>query len=110
MSEGWQIRAARVDDLPAINRLVSSVDGDLHQLDVQEFLVAEDADGAILACGRLRPYPDFCEMASLAVNRSARTQGLGRAIVAGLLDLFPGKIYLVCEDQVVEFFRPFGFG
>ena len=95
--------------MPAINQLLSSADGDLYQLNVQEFLVADDAVGAILGCGRLRPYPDFCELASLAVNQSVRTQGVGRAIVAGLLELYAGEIYLVCEDQVVEFFRRFGF-
>ena len=105
----WRIRAAEAEDMPAINQLVSSADGDLYQLNVQEFLVAADAGGAILGCGRLRPYPDFCELASLAVNQSVRTQGVGRAVVAGLLELYAGEIYLVCEDNVVEFFRRLGF-
>ena len=95
--------------MPAINQLVSSVGGDLYQLHAQEFLVAEDAGGTILGCGRLRPYPEFCELASLAVDQSIRTRGMGRAIVRALLDLYTGDIYLVCEDQAVEFFRLFGF-
>ena len=95
--------------MPAIDRLVSSVDGDLHELNASEFLVGEDAGGAIIGCGRLRRYPGFREMASLVVDQSVRAQGLGRALVAGLLELDPGKIYLVCEDRLVEFFQSFGF-
>lgn len=96
-------------DMPAVNQLLSSVDGDLHQLNPEEFLVAEDVDGAVIGCGRLRPYPAFCEIASLAVGESARTRGLGRAIVAGLLDRYPGTVHLMCEDRLVDFFKSFGF-
>lgn len=95
--------------MSVIQQLVASVDGDLYEINIQEFLVAEDASGVILGCGRLRPYPEFCELASLAVTQSVRTQGLGRAIVEGLLDLYAGEVYLVCEDHLVEFFRRFGF-
>ena len=72
-------------------------------------MVAESEGGTILGCGRLRPYPDFCEVASLAVDRERRTKGVGRAIIARLLELYPGDVYLICEDHVVNFFTHFGF-
>ena len=95
--------------MPAIEKLVASVDGDIDLLDHSEFVVAESEGGAILGCGRLRPYPEFCEMASLAVDQSRRTGGVGRAIVTRLLELYSGDIYLICEDHVVSFFSRFGF-
>ena len=85
------------------------VDGDLHQLDHGQFVVAESEGGTILGCGRLRPYPEFCELASLAVDQDRRTNGVGRAIVGRLLELFPGNVYLICEDHVMNFFSRFGF-
>lgn len=105
----WQVREAGPDDLPAIEKLVASVDGDLHLLDEGQFVVAQSEGGEILGCGRLRPYPDFCELASLAVDRERRTSGVGRALVTRLLELYPGNIYLICEDDVIDFFGRFGF-
>lgn len=105
----WQIREARNDDLTAIEKLVESVDGDLDQLDQGQFVVAQSGNGTVLGCGRLRPYPEFCELASLAVDQERRTNGVGRAIVARLLEMYPSDIYLICEDHVVNFFTHFGF-
>ena len=34
---------------------------------------------------------------------------MGRAIVTELLKLNSGPIYLICEDNVVDFFRRIGF-
>jgi len=87
-----------------------SADGDRENLADDQFVVAEDEDRAILGCGRLRPYPDFCELASLAVVQEARARGVGREIVSSLLERYQGPIYLICEDNVVDFFRRFGFG
>ena len=95
--------------MPAIHGLVSYVDGDPHELNASEFLVAEDTGGAIIGCGRLRSYPEFRKMASLVADQSVRTHGLDQALVAGLPDMDLGKIYLVCEDRLVEFFQSFDF-
>lgn len=73
-------------------------------------MVAEEPDGTILGCGRLRPYPDFCELASMAVAREAQARGVGRGIVSSLLERYKGPVYLICEDNVVDFFRRFAFG
>ncbi len=83
------------------------VDGDQVDLAADQFVVAKGEDGKILGCGRLRPYPEFCEIASLAVADDVRANGIGRAIVSRLLERYAGTIYLICEDDVVEFFRRF---
>ncbi len=106
----WKVRAAQVTDKPAIDGLLITVDGDREYLAEDQFVVAEDEDGAILGCGRLRPYQEFCELASLAVAQDSRARGVGRGIVSSLLELYQGPIFLICEDNVVDFFRRFGFG
>ena len=105
----WQVREALADDLAAIEKLVGSVDGGVHQMDQGQFVVAESEDGTIWGCARLRPCPEFCELASLAVDQQQRTGGVGRAMVTRLLELYTGDVYLICEDHVVSFFDRFGF-
>ncbi len=95
--------------MPAIQTLVTVVAGDREGLREDQFVVAEGKDGVILGCGRLRPYPEFCELASLAVADDVRAKGIGWAIVSRLLEQYLGTIYLICEDEVVEFFRRFEF-
>ena len=94
--------------MPAIQALVAAVAGDGDGLQQDQFVVAEGNDGVILGCGRLRPYPAFCELASLAVSDEARARGVGRDIVNSLLARYQGAIYLICEAEVVDFFRHFG--
>jgi N-acetylglutamate synthase-like GNAT family acetyltransferase len=105
----WKVRTAQVTDILAIEGLLVSADGDLENLAEDQFVVAEEEHGAILGCGRLRPYPDFCELASLAVDQEVRARGVGRVIVSSLLERYQGPIYLICEDNVVDFFRRFRF-
>jgi N-acetylglutamate synthase-like GNAT family acetyltransferase len=89
--------------------LVASVGGDTEDLQPDQFVVAQGNDGTILGCGRLKPYPDCIELASLAVAIGWRSRGIGWAIVGKLLEQHQGTIHLICEDDVVEFFRRFGF-
>ena len=105
----WQLKPAQAADMPGIEELIAEVDGDRVDLVADQFVVAKDEDGKILGCGRLRPYPEFCEIASLAVAPDGRSKGLGREIVNSLLSRFQGPIYLICEYNVVEFFRRFDF-
>ena len=105
----WEIEAAKAADLPEIEEMIAAVDGDLVDLATDQFVVAKSEDAWILGCGRLRPYLDFCEIASMAVADDVRATGIGRAIVERLLEMYEGTIYLICDDDVVEFFRRFGF-
>ena len=83
--------------------------GDRFDLATDPLMVAKSEDASILGCGRLRPYDDFCEIARMAVAEDVRANGIGRAIVSRLLEQYSGTIYLICEDEVVEFFRRFEF-
>ncbi len=106
------VEPARPGDLPAIAELVAAVGGDLEDLLTEQFLVGRAGStsrGKIVGCGRLKPYSGFCELASLAVDGEWRNSGVGRSIVAELVTWYEGPIYLICEDDVVDFFRRFGF-
>lgn len=94
--------------MAAIEALVAAVGGDLEDLREEQFVVAE-GDRRVLGCGRLRPHSDCLELASLAVAVEAQARGIGASVVKSLLEPREGPIYLICEDQVVGFFRRFGF-
>jgi amino-acid N-acetyltransferase len=52
-------------------------------LAVDDYVVATDAHGRVLACAALREYsPSLAELVSLAVAREAHGRGLGRVMVA----------------------------
>ena len=53
----WKVRPAQVTDKPAIDGLLVSVDGDREYLPEDQFVVAEDEDGAILAPPRVERHP-----------------------------------------------------
>ncbi len=107
--KAWRTRPAEAVDLPAIRKLLTLVQGDFEELREEQFVVAQHSGGAILGCCRLRPYPDLCELASLAVADDARAKGVGRAIVDSVLSRTTAPVYLICEDHVVGFFRRFSF-
>ncbi len=109
MPKAWSVQQARPEDISEIGELVAAVGGDLENLQAEQFVVAQQGGGAVIGCGRLKPYPGFCELASLAVVPEWRATGVGREIVDELLKMRDGPIYLLCEDEVVEFFRRFGF-
>ncbi len=110
MPKAWSVRKASSEDMADIAKLVASVGGDLEDLQAEQFVVAQQGSGVVIGCGRLKPYSGFCELASLAVTPEWRASGVGREIVDELLKMQDGPIYLLCEDEVVEFFRRFGFG
>lgn len=108
----WIVEPARAEDLPAIAELVAAVGGDLEDLLAEQFLVGRAGSnnrGKIVGCCRVKPYSGFYELASLAVDGEWRNSGVGRSLVTELVTGHDGPIYLMCEDDVVDFFRRFGF-
>ncbi len=115
MPRTWSVQKAHPKDIAGIAELVATVGGDLEDLRAEQFVVARQGPGGVsgigevIECGRLKPYPGFCELASLAVIPEWRASGVGREVVDELLKMPDEPIYLLCEDDVVEFFRRFGF-
>jgi N-acetylglutamate synthase-like GNAT family acetyltransferase len=88
------IRRARVDDAVAIARLIEVFADealmlrrtpDMVELAIDDYIVAVDAQGRIVACGALKEYsPSVAEVAAIAVSREVHGCGIGRAIVRGV--------------------------
>jgi len=79
---------------------------------VQEFLVAVDAEGGVIGCGSLHVlWEDLGEVRTLAVRPDRRRQGVGRALLASLLERAGelGLRRLFCLTFEVTFFGQSGF-
>lgn len=90
------LRAASLADVPFLERLMEPfvVTGDLLPRShydlcrhIKEYVVAVDASGAAVACGSLKVYSQtLAEVAGLAVRDDWQGAGLGRGVIAGLMD------------------------
>jgi amino-acid N-acetyltransferase len=79
---------------------------------VQEFVVAEDASGAVIGCGALHVmWSDLAEVRTLAVQRAWTGRGVGHALLDALLDRARdlGLPRVFCLTFEVEFFSHHGF-
>jgi N-acetylglutamate synthase-like GNAT family acetyltransferase len=92
-----RIRAARFTDAHAIAALNNrfATDGlmllrtpEQIALSIDDYVVAVNAKGAIIACGALKEYaPSLAEVAAIAVAPEAHGTGMGKAIVRAVEDL-----------------------
>ena len=85
------IRRGRPEDAEAIAGLIADFADEslmlrrtpqMVELAIDDYLVAVDPRGRIVACGALKEYsPSVAEIAAIAVSREVHGCGLGRAIV-----------------------------
>ena len=95
--EPVRVRPARMSDVQAIADLNNAYAAEQTMLvrtpesialAIDDYVVAVDARGALLACGALRAYsPSLAEVSAIAVRRDAHGRGLGKAIVAAVESL-----------------------
>jgi amino-acid N-acetyltransferase len=81
-------------------------------LAIDDYVVATDAHGRLLACGALREYsPSLAELVSLAVAREAHGRGLGRLVVAHVerLALQRGFTTIFAHTLNPSFFEAVGY-
>jgi len=111
------IRPAKASEADAIARL-NNYFADQHimlrrtpemiALAIDDYLVAVDDRGRIMACGCLKTYsPSIAEVAAIAVSPDAHGVGLGRRIVTAVEDLarkrgIPEVFALTLEPQFFE--------
>lgn len=117
----FSIRSARTADVRGIQALLEPwvqrrvlLGKDLVVLfeSVQQFTVAEDADGQLIGCGALHVmWDDLGEIRTLIVADDWVQQGVGRAIVDRLEEnaRVLGLRRLFCLTFEVEFFAARGF-
>jgi amino-acid N-acetyltransferase len=117
----YVIRRARTSDVPAIQGLVEPLvqrrillgkETVTFYESVQEFRVAESADGDLIGCGALHVmWRDLAEVRTLAVAEPWLGRGVGRALLAQLEDDARelGLDRLFCLTFEVGFFERNGF-
>ena len=79
---------------------------------VQEFLVAEDSSGKVIACGALHVmWEDLGEVRTVAVSKEHQGTGVGKAILQNLFERAEslGLKRIFCLTFEVEFFSKLGF-
>jgi N-acetylglutamate synthase-like GNAT family acetyltransferase len=116
------VRRARASDVPQIAALIESYaaegtmlakSAEAIALALDDFLVAVDAHGRVLACGAVKEYsPSLAEVASVAVHRAAHGRGLGRKIVSGVeaLARMGGIAEVFALTLTPQFFEALGYG
>ena len=117
----YVVRRARTSDVPGIQKLVEPLvqrrillgkEAVTFYESVQEFRVAETADGELIGCGALHVmWSDLAEVRTLAVADPWLGRGVGRALLGRLegdaRDL--GLSRLFCLTFEVAFFERNGF-
>lgn len=121
MPTSFSVRRARTQDVADIRRLVAPLarekvlvqkEAVAYFESLQEFRVAESSEGDIVGCGALHVmWEDLAEIRTLAVDESWRSRGVGRRIVADLLEDARqlGVHRVFCLTFEVDFFRRMGF-
>jgi amino-acid N-acetyltransferase len=96
----------------ADDRIVLGKETVTYYEDVQEFRVAEDADGTVVGCGALHVmWEDLAEVRTLAVDKTRHGEGIGSRILETLVDeaRLLGVTKLFCLTFEVGFFARHGF-
>ncbi|MEE1622085.1 amino-acid N-acetyltransferase [Zafaria sp. Z1313] len=117
----YTIRRARTPDVPGIRTLVKPLADSRVLLEkeavayyegLQEFIVAEAEDGTVIGCGALHVmWEDIAEVRTLATSDEWRGHGVGRALLAQLMENARqiGVSRVFCLTFEVGFFERNGF-
>ncbi len=106
----FSIQPATKEHQPAIKALIHEANINPMGLKWERFLVALDNDGVLIGCGQVKPHGDGSrELASIAVAREWRNQGIARAIIKELTEQHPLPLWLTCMSRLVPFYEQFGF-
>ena len=104
------LRDARPHDEPSIFRLIR--EGNINPTGVhwKRFVVIEDADERVIACGQVKPHRDgTIELASIVVESAWREKGLARRIIEHLIGQQTAPLYLMCAAHLGGLYEKFGF-
>jgi N-acetylglutamate synthase-like GNAT family acetyltransferase len=106
----YTLRPAVRGDARAIRALVIRAHLNPLGLDWHRFVVAESAQGELIACGQAKPHSgEAHELASIVVLPAWQLRGVARAVIEYLLAENPGVLYLMCRASLGKFYMRFGF-
>ncbi len=104
------LRPATQADEPTLRAIIRGMRLNPVGLDWRRFVVVVDADGRLIACGQVKPHRDGSrELASLAVTRPWRRQGVAGAIIHHLQSEHGPPLWLTCASRMTPFYELFGF-
>lgn len=103
-------RPAQASDATAIKTLIRAVNINPMGLKWQRFLVAVAENGTLIGCGQIKTHRDGSrELASIAVQKGWRRQGVAGAIIEQLLAAQSPPVWLTCMNKLVPFYEQFDF-
>ncbi len=103
-------RPAQASDEAAIKALIRAVNINPIGLKWRRFVVAIDENGRLIGCGQIKPHRDGArELASIAVQKKWRRQGVAATIINQLLTGQQPPVWLTCMNRLVPFYEQFGF-
>jgi N-acetylglutamate synthase-like GNAT family acetyltransferase len=106
----FSLRQANQSDQRRIRSLVRQVRINPTGLDWRRFIIAVTSGGELIGCGQVKTHADGSrELASIAVSPEYRGEGVARAIIEHLINVFPKPIYLTCRANLTPFYQRFGF-
>lgn len=103
---------ARLNNVFAAEHLMLRRTPEQVALAIDDFVVAVDERGRIMACGALKEYsPSVAEVAAIAVAREAQGNGLGRDIVVAVeaLAMKRGVLHVFALTLQPAFFEAIGY-
>lgn len=105
------IRPARKEEFAAIRSLILREHLNPTGLNWRRFLVAVSARGEVLGCGQIKIHRDGSrELASIVVQKQARSRGIAQAIIQELLRQESTRpLYLMCRPGLETFYAQFSF-
>lgn len=110
LKTSFTLRPAGARDRSVIRSLIRRVRINPTGLDWRRFTVATDGQGNVIGCGQIKPRSrQVDELASIAVEPAWRRQGVASAIIHSLMHDRQSPLWLVCREELVPFYRRFGF-
>jgi N-acetylglutamate synthase-like GNAT family acetyltransferase len=110
--DGEADEIARLNNTFAAEHLMLRRTPEQIALAIDDFVVAVDSRGRIMACGALKEYsPSVAEVAAIAVAREAQGNGLGRDIVVAVeaLAVKRGVLHVFALTLQPAFFEAIGY-
>jgi N-acetylglutamate synthase-like GNAT family acetyltransferase len=106
----FEIRKAARSEAFAIRRMIWQVGINPFGLDWRRFIVAVDLKGKVIGCAQLKPHKGGAiELASVAVSKPYRSQGIAGTLIRHLLKKQHKPVYLTCRENLTGYYERFGF-
>ncbi|HEY1013835.1 MAG TPA: GNAT family N-acetyltransferase [Herpetosiphonaceae bacterium] len=104
-----KLRPATAADQPVITQMIAEADLNPRGLEWPRFLVVADGE-EVVGIGQIKRHSDgTSELASLAVRPAYQDRGIGYALMAALLAREPGRLHLMCANNMEPYYQRYGF-